>query len=178
MLRSELFSCELFVTSIFLIFQPLIYSLVNADHGFEKMTAPFTHVKSTTAHFNLLLCVGEEESKYVFETKTRFFRSHHSPPTQTGPQHLAAAIHLSPVFVTEALADGQDQNLKVLSKWTWNCRITRWYKPCDSQLWRFHYSMKFYGTCDKNGVFTIRRHGSKEKNVPMGIPRLAYRHAA
>ena len=109
MLRSELFSCELFVTSIFLIFQPLIHSLVNTDHGFEKMTAPFTHVKST-AHFNLLLCVGEEESKYVFETKTRFFRSHHSPPTQTGPQLLAAAIHWSPVSVTEAQADGEDQN--------------------------------------------------------------------
>ena len=142
------------------------------------------HLLRMPSQQRTLICCcasGKKDQSTSSRPKLFFFRSHHSPPTQTGPQLLAAAIHLRPVFVTEALADGQDQNfldLNVLCKCTWNCRITRWYKPCDSQLWRFHYSMKFYGTCDKNGVFTIRRHGSKEKNVPMGIPRLAYRHAA
>ena len=65
---------------------------------------------------------GKKDQSTSSRPKLFFFRSHHSPPTQTGPQLLAAAIHLRPVFVTEALADGQDQNfldLKVFCKWTW-----------------------------------------------------------
>ena len=46
----------------------------------------------------------------------------------------------------------------------------------------FHYSIKNFGACEKTATFAlvnmVKPTNSKEKNVPLGIPRLAYRHEA